>query len=76
MPKFRLKEPSDPYLKYLHLRQYGKTSYGVEDALQKRMGEDLLNMGAWRENRRNKQYYEFSDSPYYIKSNYVRTRVS
>ena len=47
MPKFKLRSPSDPYLKYLDLRQYGSKCYGVQDKIHKRLGEDMLKSGTW-----------------------------
>ena len=47
MPKFKVKGPPDPYLDAMYMRQYGIQTYGTMDRLQKRMGEDLMNMAPW-----------------------------
>jgi len=74
MPKFKLRSPSDPYLKYLDLRQYGSKCYGVQDKIHKRLGEDMLKSGTWnRTGNEQNQYYEHMENPFYIKSKYTRT---
>jgi len=74
MPKIRIKGHPDPYMEHLHLGQMGARRYGSNDRLLKRMAQDFSINSSWKEGRKTKQYFEYSDNPFYNITRYIRTR--